>query len=634
MTLISLSRVERSHGDRIIFSEASLRIDESDHIGVVGDNGEGKTTLFRVLTGEDPPDHGVRSARKDLNIAGTAQIPVFAPGQTVLQALQASFADLEALESKLRKLEAQMAEHPEDPRLMRRYEACSQAFEAGGGWKREQLAGRALQGLGFSEKDREQDASTLSGGQKVRLELARCLLRPVHLLMLDEPTNHLDLMGIRFLEEHLKNHRGAFVVISHDRTFLNRVANSIVEVEGGKVTRYAGNYSSYRQQKDLGLKTALRDFKKQEDFVAKEMDFIRRHMGSRRTAEAKGRLKRLERLKRLAPPPGDSRSMGLQFGAAKGLEGQTVIEVENIGFGYDKNAPLFEGVSFRVQHGEHVGIVGRNGIGKSSLLSLIAGKRSPDTGKIEKAKKLRISWFRQEMEDLPTLGNVLEALHVLVPDWTEGQCRSHLARFLFFEEDINKSVDILSGGEKRRLALARLVTQPVDILLLDEPTNHLDISSREALEDALASFNGTVIMVSHDRWFLNTLSARILELQPGGATPHRNFDAFEEAVGRNRKATARKKTGDKPPQADSNAPTPEGTSSTAPKKEGKIRNPWAFQKLEEKIFELEGEMEALQKEWDDPEVWKDAERMKSLQKKKDELEKALQEHYERWENWE
>jgi ATP-binding cassette subfamily F protein 3 len=634
LTLISLSRIERSHGDRIIFSEASLRIDETDHIGVVGDNGEGKTTLFRVITGEDPPDHGARSARKDLNIAGTAQIPIFPPGQTVLQALQSSFADLEALEIELRRLEEQMESNPEDHRLMRRYEACSQAFEAGGGWKREQLANRALQGLGFPEKDRVQDASTLSGGQKVRLELARCLLRPVHLLMLDEPTNHLDLMGIRFLEEHLKNHRGAFVVISHDRTFLDRVADSIVEVDSGKVTRFPGNYSAYRQQKDLGLKTALRDFKKQEDFITKEMDFIRRHMGSRRTAEAKGRLKRLERLKRLAPPPGDNRSMGLQFGAAKGLEGQTVLEVENLGFGYDKQTPLFEGVSFRIQHGEHVGIVGRNGIGKSSLLSLIAGKMSPDSGKIEKAKKLRISWFRQEMEDLPTVGTVLEALHILMPDWTEGQCRSHLARFLFFEEDISKSVEILSGGEKRRLALARLVTQPVDILLLDEPTNHLDISSREALEDALASFNGTVVMVSHDRWFLNTLSARILELQPDGVTPHRNFDAFEEATQRNRKAATRQKNENKASRMDSPPLPREGSSSTAPKKEGKIRNPWAFQKLEEKIFELEGQMETLQKEWDDPELWKNAEKMKSLQKKKAELEQTLQEHYERWENWE
>jgi len=634
LTLISLSRVERNHGDRIIFSEASLRIDETDHIGVVGDNGEGKTTLFRVLTGEDTPDKGIRSARKDLNIAGTSQIPSFPPGQTVLQALQSSFADLEALEKELRQLENKMEENPEDQRIMRRYEACSQTFEAGGGWKRDLLADRALQGLGFSERDRQQDASTLSGGQKVRLELARCLLRPVDLLMLDEPTNHLDLGGIRFLEDHLKNHRGAFVVISHDRTFLDRVANAIIEVEGGKITRYPGNYSSYRRQKELGLKTALRDFKKQTDFIAKEMDFIRRHMGSRRTAEAKGRLKRLERLKRLAPPPGDNRSMGLRFGAAKGLEGQTVLEVEDLGFGYEKNKPLFKGVSFRVQHGEHIGIVGRNGIGKSSLLSLIAGNMSPDEGIIEKAKKLRVSWFRQEMEDLPSHGTVLEALHILIPEWTEGQCRSHLARFLFFEEDISKLVEVLSGGEKRRLALARLVTQPVDILLLDEPTNHLDISSREALEDALASFNGTVIMVSHDRWFLNTLSARILELQPDGITQHRNFNDFEESMQRHRKSSARKKVEVKKTKTSPRESSSEGASSKEKKKESKIRNPWAFQKLEEKIFELEEEKEALQKEWDNPELWKDANKLKSLQKKKDELEKMLQEHYERWENWE
>ncbi|MEZ5989097.1 MAG: ATP-binding cassette domain-containing protein [Planctomycetota bacterium] len=324
MTLLTLNAVERSHGDLTVFEGVSLRLGEGERVGVVGDNGSGKTTLVRVLVGLDPPDRGERTTRRDLRIAYSEQIPDLPAGATVLEAAHAAFGELEALEGELRELEGEMAGHPDDRRLLRRYEDCLAAFEAGGGWDRERFAERTLTGLGFSRAQLDQDVSTLSGGQKARVALARVLLRPADLLVLDEPTNHLDLDGIAFLEDLLGRRRAAYVVVSHDRHFLDALVTSVVEVEGGRVTRYRGAYRDYRRQKQAELDRALDEFKKQQDFVAREMEFIRRHMGSRRTAEARGRLKRLRRLELLARPPAE-RHVRLSLGVAeaRGLRGQT-----------------------------------------------------------------------------------------------------------------------------------------------------------------------------------------------------------------------------------------------------------------------------------------------------------------------
>lgn len=627
MTLVSLHRVERRFAETPVFSGVSIRIGEGDHLGIVGDNGEGKTTLLRVILGIDPPDAGERTARRDLRLAWTEQIPDLPPELTALDAVRAAFGDLEEIERKLSELERSLETDPEDRALLSRHGRLLELFEAGGGWDRERLAERALDGLGFSSGDRESRVGELSGGQKVRLSLARALLRPVDLLALDEPTNHLDLGGIAFLENTLSNRRGAFLVISHDRRFLDRVCGGILEVESGAVRRFKGGYEAYRRQKRLRLETELREFRKQEEFIAKEMDFIRRSMGGQRTKEAKGRLKRLQRLERIAKPLERSRRMAMRLGPAKGLRGQTVLEGEDLAFAFPGESLLFSGISLRIQFGERIGLVGRNGVGKSTLLRILEGARSPVQGRVERAKNLRIVRFDQEMRDLPAEGTVLSAISPLLAGGTEGEWRSHLARFLFCGDDVDKKIEHLSGGEKRRLHLARFVLEPADLLLLDEPTNHLDISTREVLEECIRGYEGTVVAVSHDRWFLEECIDRILELTPEGVVEHRGgLEEMERLLKEKRARTGRKETPRNPPGSGNRSSTGRGEGT-------KIRNPWAFAKLEEEIIVLEEEAAGLDALLASEGIWKEPERLKEIRARKEEIGRILSDLYERWENW-
>ena len=637
MTLVSLSQVERNYGDRTIFSGVSLRIDEKDRIGIIGDNGAGKTTLMHILTGQEPPDRGERAARRDLRLAWTEQIPALPPGTSILEAARTSFRELEQMESELRSLEERMAETPEDERLLHRHERIHTAFEASGGYDRDRFAERALLGLGFSTKEFGRDVSELSGGQKARVALARVMLLPAELLVLDEPTNHLDLDGIAFLEDWLCSRAGAFVVISHDRRFLDRVCQSIVDVEYGGVIRYKGNYSQCRKQKEARFETTMREFQKQQDFIAKETAFIKKHMGSQRTAEAKGRLKRLNRVQRMNRPRKKSDVRLRLTKGHRGLQGQTLVEAEGLAFAWPDQPPLFEDFDFRVYFGDRVGILGRNGIGKSTLQKLIAGELFATAGKLEIAAKLRIARFTQEMEELPTHGNVYECLQSLVPIWTDQERRDHLGAFGFTQDEIEKDIGVLSGGEKRRLCLARLTSGEFDLLLLDEPTNHLDIATREALEQALGEYPGTMIMVSHDRWFLDKMATRIFEMEEKQLLCYEDGLAyFLEKREERRKAGARPGTVAKQmSRGGGGAPAPSAVDAAkSPGSDsGKIRNPYAFEKLEADIMRLESDLEEIQVLLQAPEAWKDPETLKQNQGRQDEIEAELQELYERWENW-
>lgn len=638
MTLLSLHQVERSYGESVVFEKVSLRIDESDRIGIVGDNGTGKTTLVKVLIGQDPPDRGERSIRRDLEIAWTAQIPKLTPGCSILDAARRSFERFERMEEELRLLETQMAQEPENTGLQQRYEHVHTAFEAGHGYRRQSFAERALTGLGFPRERFTDSVDVLSGGEKARVALAQAMLLPAELLILDEPTNHLDLEGIDFLEDWLVTRRGAFVVVSHDRRFLDRVCDSIVEIDSGTVTRFRGNYSSWKEQTARALETAVREFKNQAEWHAKEMAYIRKHMAGRWSAQAKGRLKRLQRVEMLARPkttPGAR--MALRLGAAKGLSGQTVLEATDLALRYGDHPELFADVSFRVFHGDRIGVLGRNGIGKSSLLQILAGQLAPTRGKVERSKTMRVAFFRQEMEDLPRSGKIIETFMRLVPDWTEGQCRDHLARFVFRGDDVDKDVSVLSGGEKRRLCLARMVVQPVDCYFLDEPTNHLDIATREALEEALTNFEGTIVTVSHDRWFLDRAVDRIFELTSKGLEIHEGgIAAYEAALdARRRAADAARREQRQERRAAQQSATPSSDKKTADTsaEHTKIRNPYAFEKLEARIMALETELESVEAALLDESAWKDPDRMKTLQDRQNQLKTELSGLYETWENW-
>jgi ATP-binding cassette subfamily F protein 3 len=448
-------------------------------------------------------------------------------------------------------------------------------------------------------------------------------------LILDEPTNHLDLAGIEFVEDFIVRYPGAVVAISHDRRFLDKIANAIVDVEDGVAARFKGNFSHYRQQKDQALLAQTRQFKNQKEFVEKEMDFIRRNMAGQKSAQAKGRLKRLQRLQLIGKPKGKRAQMKLTFGATtRGQAGQTALEAEDI---HMRAGPrqLLQGASFRVWFGEVTALLGKNGAGKTTLLRLLAGIGAPTAGAMKFAHNLRIGYFSQEKTDLPQHGTVIEALRELDRTVDEGTLRDHLALFLFCGDDIDKPVAELSGGEKQRLSLARMTRSQFDLLCLDEPTNHLDVAGTEGLEQALKEFPGTVVLVTHDRQLVEEVADRVLWVEAGTV---RTFDqgleqcqrvlAEERSARRAAEATAKEKQAAKAP------PEPKPARET-----GKIRNPLLFERLEQRIIELEGAIEATQAAMLEPDNYASASRMKELQADEARLKAELAEAYEQWENW-
>ncbi|MCK5945121.1 MAG: ABC-F family ATP-binding cassette domain-containing protein, partial [Planctomycetes bacterium] len=471
MTLVTLEKITRRFGEFPVLDGLSLRIDEGDRIGVVGDNGAGKTTMIRILAGVDEPDTGQRNARRHLRIAYGAQMPAMPKGTTIEQLVQHGTGEHAALEARMRELEAKMAQGSES--ALQTYGELQASFEAGGGYDRKHRVEKVLSGIGFPEGDLQKDVSVLSGGEKSRVQLAILMTTPADLLILDEPTNHLDLQGIEFTEDFVRRYPGAVVVVSHDRRFLDRIADAIVEVGDGTATRYKGNFSAYRKQRDQALLAQQRQFKNQAEFVAKEMDFIRRNIAGQKTAQAKGRLKRLQRLQLIDKPKGKRANMKLTFGeTSRGQEGQVAIEAEGLSVRAGNKQLITDG-AFRVWFGEVTALLGRNGAGKTTLLRLLARDGAPAGGTLKHAHNLRIGYFSQEKNDLPQSGTVLDALRELDRTIDDGTLRDHLAMFLFVGHEVEKPVTDLSGGEKQRLALARMTRAQFDLLCLDEPTNHL-----------------------------------------------------------------------------------------------------------------------------------------------------------------
>ena len=630
MTLVTLDKIVRRFGDFAILDGLSLRVDEGDRIGVVGDNGAGKTTMVRILAGVDDADTGTRNPRRDLRIAYGAQMPAMPKGSTVLDLVMRGTGEHEALEQRMRSLEARMAGGEEA--ALREYGVLQAAFEAGGGYDRKHQVEKVLGGIGFPVADLQKDVSVLSGGEKSRVQLAILMTTPADLLILDEPTNHLDLQGIEFVEDFVLRYPGAAVVVSHDRRFLDAIANAIVEVADGQANRWKGNFSHYSKQRDLALLTQARQFKSQREFVEKEMEYIRRNMAGRMSAQAKGRLKRLQRLQLIEKPQGKRAQMRLSFGATtRGQQGQTAIECEDLTVRAGSKT-LLEHADLRVWFGEVTALLGRNGAGKTTLLRLLAGIGTPAGGTIRRAHNLRIGYFSQDKNDLPAQGTVLEALRELDRTVSEGTLRDHLALFLFCGDDVDKPVGELSGGEKQRLSLARMTRAQFDLLCLDEPTNHRGVAGTEGLEQALKEFPGTVVLITHDRQLVDEVADRVLWVEDGTV---RTFDqglaqcqrvlAEERALARAAEAEAR----DKAAKKNDAAPPPAKKAIET----GKVRNPLMFQKLEERIMKLEADLDALRAAMLDPANYASASKMKELQAQEVQRKVELATAYEQWENW-
>jgi ATP-binding cassette subfamily F protein 3 len=533
--LLQAVNINKSYGVRPVLSNITMLVNEREKIGLVGVNGAGKSTFLQIIAGEMSYDSGEIYKSKETTIGYLAQNSGLQSSSTIREEMLEVFSALLAVEQELRDLEAEMAD-PDMPHDSKRYEDVltryavrQEWFRDKGGYGIEAKIRAILSGMGFGDFPQDTRIDTLSGGQRTRLALAKMLLREPDLLLLDEPTNHLDIDTLTWLEDYLRGYPGAIVVVSHDRYFLDMLVGTIYEIERHASKRYTGNYSRYIELKAAEYESQMKLYEKQQDEIARMEDFIQKNIvRASTTKRAQSRRKALDKLERVDKPLGDLKRASFSF-EVEVLTGKDVLRAERLAVAFDAAAPLFRNVSFQLWRGETVALIGPNGIGKSTLLKVLTGERRPEAGVYEWGTNVRIGFYDQEQKNLnPTL-TVLEELWSAYPYLEEARIRTVLGNFLFSGEDVFKKVAGLSGGEKARLSLAKLMLQNANVLVLDEPTNHLDLYSKEVLESSLMDYEGTLLFISHDRYFLNKMAERILELHPDGVENFLgNYDDYLE----------------------------------------------------------------------------------------------------------
>ncbi len=531
LTQISISNAGVEFGATRIFKGVTFTVGKGDRWAILGRNGSGKTTLFRVITGAQRLTEGVVTQQPGLRLALLEQHRDFGDAQTVWEAGAGEFADLLALEHSLAEQANALAQAGEaaPPQLLARYDRDLERFDREGGYTFAPRVDAVLQGLGFdAEKARTQPLAQLSGGEQGRLGLARQLVSVADVLLLDEPTNHLDLETTRWLEDYLNNTDRTILLISHDRTFLANVVDHVLHLEGGTATAYTGSYPSFVAQREERRLSQQRAADKQRKVIAEEEDYIRRNIAGQNSKQAKGRRKRLTRMPRLSGPTAEEASaMGLRLDVSE-RGGDQVVVARDVTLGVEGRT-LIRNLTATIQRGEVVGFVGPNGSGKSTFLRALIGEREISTGELRLGGSVRPSYYRQDMAQVPVDRTLYEVISELRPNWERRQVQGHLARFGFSGDEAQRRADTLSGGERARVALAMMVLSRANFLLLDEPTNHLDIESVEALEDALEGYEGTILLVSHDRAMLEALTSRVWVLHEHHVTDFPgSFGEWEE----------------------------------------------------------------------------------------------------------
>ena len=511
--LFRLSNVEKSYAGTEILKGVSFQINKDEKVGLVGRNGAGKTTVFRLITGHEAADDGEVVKMNGLRLGMLDQHVDFGEAETVHTAALTAFKEIHDIESEMRRLEKEMETDHSDA-ILEKYADLQSAFEHADGFSYASRAESILLGMGFAQESWDKDVRTLSGGQMNRLGMVRLLLSNADVLLLDEPTNHLDVDAVEWLEEFLKTYEGAYVVISHDRYFLDRTVSRVIEMERGQAVTYKGNYSEYLVERELRREQQQREYENQQAFINKTQEFIRRNLEGQKTKQAKSRRTLLAKMDRLDAVASEKSGGNFNLKMVE-RTGNNVLTTEDLAIGYGDKV-LAGGINISLHRGGVLGVIGGNGTGKTTLLKTLLGQIREIDGKIHWGTKTNIGYYSQTLDDLYAGNDVLNELRRVAPTAESVALRSFLARFLFFGEDVDKKVATLSGGEKGRLALAKLIYSQKNVLILDEPTNHLDIPAREALESALDEYPGTIVTVSHDRFFLDRIVDQMLSFEADG----------------------------------------------------------------------------------------------------------------------
>ena len=628
MIILSAQHIAKSFGVNAVLRDVSLTVQQGDRIGLVGVNGCGKSTLMRILAGLDAQDGGEISLVRGLRVGYLAQQNMVTSGETVWNELQKVYEQVFAMEKKLRELEDEMAHAHTDAQrfaqLSADYDRLTQRFEEADGYSWKSMVSGVLNGLGFKPAQYDQCVDSLSGGEQTRLCLARLLLQKPDLLLLDEPTNHLDMETLQWLENYLAVYKGSVLVISHDRYFLDHVCTGIVEILMGSSEQYNGNYTRYIAQRQERFESRMRAYEIQQKEIERQQAIIARYRMFNREKSiraAESREKALDRMEKLEKPV-DERAIRFSFEARR-RTGEDVLQLTEISKSFGEKH-LFHDLTLRVRAGDRVALIGPNGVGKSTLIKIIVGEEQPDTGFIRYGSNVDIGYYDQHQSTLHADKTVLDEIWDRFPQMEQSNVRGALGMFLFTGDDVFKPIHTLSGGEKGRVALTALMLRKDNLLLLDEPTNHLDMDSREVLEDALTDFGGTIITVSHDRYFINRIANRIIEMQPDGVTEYiGNYDDYIER--KNRPVAVEAEAGKTKTELEKEKRREKLSRQAL--RQLKIR----AQEAEKAVGVKEAEIAELEAQMADPSLYSDAQKSADVQRAYQKAQQALQTLYEQWE---
>jgi len=614
--LVQLNDVSKAFGSREVLRNVSFQINPSEKIGLIGTNGSGKTTLLKMLSARMEADAGFISRKTGLQAGTLDQIPDFQEDTTVLEEGLHSFADLIRAEREMERLEHEISRtHAED--ALERYSTLQHEFELRGGYKFRAMTEAALLGVGFGKETLSRPGNRLSGGEKNRLALAKLLLSQSDLLLLDEPTNHLDIRSIEWLERFLRDTAKTVVVVSHDRIFLDRVVGRILEIANCRLHDYRGNYTAYVRERADRLARQEKEWSQQQEWIANQEDYIRRNIAGQKTKQAQSRRKMLARVQRIEKPQSAAAQVKFRFLPAE-RGNRFVVQARNLTIGY--GTPLVQRFQLAVERGSRWAILGGNGAGKTTLLKTLVGTIPPLSGEIDWSENAGLGYYDQQLSDLHKDSTVIDEIRSLDSSASDGELRSYLAQFLFSGEDVFNIVGNLSGGEKSRVALAKIIYQAPTILALDEPTNHLDIASREALEAALTDYPGTILFVTHDRYLAQKLATHLLYIEDQTAYVFDRLSAFEEWLDSEREMPATT------PESSSvhASPAPPSAAATAMSKNRREKVSGEISSTEERIRALETELAAIEASFSNPHQGTD---WADLHRRHAEVQKSLESLY-------